>query len=323
MTGKISIQDLCVTFHSREGSIQAVDHVNLDIPRGKVIGLIGETGSGKSVLGLSVLDLLPSFASVQGKIYCDDVSLLNISKKEMRAYRGHKISLIPQNPSSSLNPAYRCGNQVDEAVRRTHRLDKSQSAASKTIQLLASLHLPEPEKQYRQYPFELSGGMKQRILAAIGLAASPDFLIADEPTKGLDALVRKEVVRLFDQIRTETDVGILLITHDLQVARHLCDEIAVMYAGQIVEYALADKLFNEPKHPYTQGLVASLPDKGMIPMNGPALTFSDQLSGCQFHPRCEQSVHQCETICPSLTETDAAQVRCWLYAQDEKHQQII
>lgn len=305
-------QDLCVRFATPSGDIPAVNHVSLSFPEQQVTGIIGETGSGKSVLGLSILGLLQSNASVSGRIMLGGRELTAMSEKELCAVRGREIALVAQNPATSLNPSVRVGRQIEEVFRIAGR--NRRDCRRLTLELLRQMAFSAPEQIAEAYPFELSGGMRQRVLTAIAVAARPQWLIADEPTKGLDAVVRNQVYDTFCMVRDQYHVGFIVITHDLLLARKFCDHIIVMYCGRVLETNTARELFENPKHPYTQGLIASLPHLGMKPMEGFSPAFTDQPSGCVFHPRCPYEEDRCRHTEPGLTLCAEGSVCCHRYA---------
>ncbi|MEI7026577.1 ABC transporter ATP-binding protein [Paenibacillus sp. y28] len=308
MPGKLlSIQHVSVQFRTGNGVVRAVDDAALDVEEGQIAGLIGETGSGKSVLGLSIPRLLPSNAKVSGSILFKGEQLTGLDDEAMRRLRGREIAFIPQNPATSLNPVLRVGYQIAEAVQG---LVSPKARRAKAAELLRRMDMPEPEEKLRKYPFELSGGMKQRILTAIGTAGTPSLLIADEPTKGLDALVRNQVIGLLHRAAKQTGAGMIVITHDLHVARALCDIIGVMYAGQLVELGPASLVLGDPKHPYTQGLLRSMPGAGMIPIPGSAPSLLEEQTGCSFYPRCTKRQAVCAVQKPPLQQADERTVRC-------------
>ncbi|WP_312114138.1 ABC transporter ATP-binding protein [Brevibacillus reuszeri] len=316
----LSIEELTVTFHTPLGKVRAVDGASLTVQKGQIMGLIGETGSGKSVLGLSIPGLLSDTAKITGVIRFMGQDLLLLQKDGLRKLRGTKIAFVPQNPATSLNPVMRIGRQIAEAIKAPYTRKQKRAHAAR---LLAELNMPEPWEKLQQYPFQLSGGMKQRVLAAIGAAGQPALLIADEPTKGLDAIVRDQVVSLIRQVATQTGAGILIITHDLYVAKSLCDEIGVMYAGEIVESGPADELFAKPKHPYTSGLLQSMPGKGMIPIPGVSPSLMEEYRGCKFQARCSQRLVYCDRVAPELYTVDDRKVRCFLHDSGRASEQNV
>lgn len=305
-------QDLCVHFATRSGDIPAVNHVSLTFSEQQVTGIIGETGSGKSVLGLSILGLLQSNASVSGKIFLGERELTALSEKELCTVRGKEIALVAQNPATSLNPSVRVGRQIEEVFRLAGR--SRADCKRLTLALLRQMAFSSPEQIANAYPFELSGGMRQRVLTAIAVAAHPKWLIADEPTKGLDAVVRNQVYDTFCMVRDQYRAGFIVITHDLLLARKFCDHIIVMYCGRVLETNTAQELFEHPKHPYTQGLITSLPHLGMKPMAGFSPPFTDQPSGCVFHPRCPYAEARCRDEKPESTSFGEGSVCCHRYA---------
>ena len=317
----LSIQNLTTTFQAAEGTVKACDRVSLEIPAGKTVGLIGETGCGKSVLGMSVLRLLSSRALIKGEIFYKGEDLLAMDADRLRRLRGKEIALLPQSPSTSLNPVLKVGFQIAEGLH-LHRKTRWGKAWQKAVAMLDSLKLPEPAKRAQEYPHQLSGGMKQRALAAASITGRPGLLIADEPTKGLDAVLRAQVVGVLRQLVRETGAALLLITHDLKVAAGLCDEIAVMYAGEILEHGPAEQVLTAPLHPYTQGLLASLPEHGLHPIPGQSPSLLDVPAGCKFHRRCPRGQKQCIQKHPSLRLTDhGSSVRCLFIDQRGEPQQ--
>ena len=318
----LSIENLKTTFCTKDGLVKAADGISLNIAKGKTLGLIGETGCGKSVLGLSILRLLPGNASIEGKIYYKGQDILQLSEKEMRSLRGKEIALIPQNPSASLNPVLKVGLQIAEVLRLHQKLPENQ-AWQEAMEILRSLNLPQPEKKVKEYPHQLSGGMKQRILAAIGMAGKPSLLIADEPTKGLDAVIRVQVVEVLRHLLKSTGAAMLLITHDLKVAASLCEELAVMYSGEIVEHGPAEQLLMEPKHPYTKGLLGSLPCNGLKPIEGHSPSLIDLPVGCKFYLRCAKAIDLCAEKRPPLLKAEGRWVRCFLFDQSGESEESI
>lgn len=316
----LSIRNLTTVFHTEEGKVKACDHINLEIPAGKTVGLIGETGCGKSVLGMSILGLLPRNAALKGEIYYKGRDLLALNSDQLQRLRGNEIALLPQSPATSLNPVLKIGFQIAEGLN-LHRKTKWEQAWDKAVEMLRFLKLPAPEKRVQEYPHQLSGGMKQRVLAAISTTGRPSLLIADEPTKGLDAIMRAQVVGVLRELARETGAAILLITHDLKVAKSLCDQIAVMYAGEILECGPAEQVLEEPQHPYTKGLLASLPENGLHPIPGYSPSLLDLPAGCRFHQRCALARGLCAKKHPPLKATGDSYVRCLFIDQSRESQQ--
>jgi peptide/nickel transport system ATP-binding protein len=291
--GGLEVKGLNVTFATLEGEVQAASDASLTIRPGEVLGLLGETGCGKTVLGLSLLGLLPMNARVSGSILLDGQSLLTLSGAQMRRLRGSRIAYISQDPAQALNPLLRNGTQIIEAIpkhlRKGRRSDRRLAEES-----LRSMGFEDPAHCMRRFPVHLSGGMRQRVLAAMGMAGAPALLIADEPTKGLDSLCRRQVVEMLRSFVCTTGCAALLITHDLRLAEALCQRIAVMYAAQIVEAGEAADVLAQPWHPYTAGLLRSCPGPGMAVMPGIAPSLIGMSLGCRFAPRCAHASSGCE-----------------------------
>ncbi len=300
------IEDLQLEFLTEEGTVQALDGITLTVKKGEIHGLIGETGCGKSVTSLTTLGLLDSNARVRGGyVYYKGEDLLKMKEEGLRKkIRGNEISMIFQNPVSSLNPVYTAGDQIKESVVLYQ--DKNKKRAKKiVIDELDRVKLPDPEDVYDKYPHELSGGMKQRVMIAMMLACKSHLLIADEPTTALDVSIQAQFLKVLKTLQKETDLSILYITHDMAVVSEICDKVTVMYAGQIVETANVHELFKDPKHPYTIGLIHSVPGVEVsienfktIPGTVPRLI--DPPSGCRFHPRCEYARKKCKENKPEL-----------------------
>lgn len=318
----LSIRNLTTVFNCPEGRIRACNDISLDISLGRTLGLIGETGCGKSVLGMSILRLLPSNAAVNGQIIYKGQDLLSMPLKEMGRIRGSEIGLLPQSPATSLNPVLRIGEQIVEGLK-LHRGMKKEKAAVAALEILKTLGLIDSARRSAQYPHQLSGGMKQRALAAISITGKPSLLIADEPTKGLDAVIRAQVIALLRQLTDETNAALLLITHDLKVAASLCDEIAVMYCGEIVEKGPARQVLANPVHPYTQGLVRSLPDRGLYPIPGYSPSLLDESPGCRFYSRCPIKCENCNNQPVVSREVNGVYVRCLCVGQGGGTQQSV
>ena len=285
----LEIQDLRTTFRTDEGPVHAVDGVSLSVEAGRVLGVVGESGCGKSATATSVMGLLPRTATMSGSIRLDGRELVGASERELRGIRGAEIAMIFQDPMASLNPVMRIGWQLEEAARLHGRVPRAELRA-RAIEALATVGIPSPEERLRAYPHELSGGMRQRVMIAMALINRPRVLIADEPTTALDVTTQAQILELMRDLRREVDAAIVLITHDLGVVAEMCDEVAVMYGGRVVERAPVDELFARPQHPYTWGLLASLPGRNLagerlhqIPGAPPSLRTPPP--GCRFAPR--------------------------------------
>ena len=310
----LSIDNLNVQFAlSGTGVMTAVESASLHIATGRTVAVIGESGSGKSIMGLAVCGLLPSAAMVSGRVVFHDVSLLDLPADRMRDLRGRRIAFVPQSAGLSLNPTMTCGSQVEEIYAYRQGRNRHESARL-TRDLLGRLSLSPSVVD--MYPHLLSGGMRQRVLVAMGLAVTPDLLIADEPTKGIDAYRRQAVIDLFTRMRQRSpDMAVLVITHDIRLAEKISDEVAVMYAGQVVEHTRADRFFTEPLHPYSRALLQAMPERGLLPIPGAAPRPGVRPHGCVFHPRCPLSTARCGRLEPPINGCDDSRVRCWLYAR--------
>jgi len=316
----LSIQDLCTDFLGKHGPARAVDSVSLDIRQGETLALVGESGCGKSVLALSVLRLVPDPPGriSAGKALFRGRDLLALPAEEMRNLRGSALAMIFQEPMTSLNPVFRVGEQIAEAVRLHQGLDQGQ-AWDLAVAMLDKVGIPDPGERARSFPHELSGGMRQRVMIAMALSCDPDLLLADEPTTALDVTIQAQILDLLSEVRQRRAGGAtLLITHDLGVVARAADRVAVMYAGQIIEESPVRQLFREPLHPYTQGLLASLPRPGsrerLNPIPGTVPSIFDLPQGCRFHPRCPKRFEPCDRQAPPLFHPDAERsVRCWLH----------
>jgi len=305
----LEISDLKTHFPTQSGIVRAVDTIDLSIRERETFGLIGETGCGKTVLGLTLMRLLHPTTTVEGTIRYRGKNLLTISEAEMRLIRGEEIAMILQNPTTSLNPVMRVGEQIAEAIR-LHQGLRRRAAKEKAVEMLDAVRIPSPAQRANEYPHEFSGGMKQRAMIAMGLACDPALIIADEPTKGLDVTIKAQITELIKE--TTKEKAMLLITHDLGVARALCDRIALMYAGELVEYATTEEIFENPLHPYTRGFLGSLPGNGLVPIPGMSPSLIDLPDGCRFHPRCSHAKAVCRKKHPELIEVEAGHfVRCF------------
>jgi peptide/nickel transport system ATP-binding protein len=319
----LEIKDLHTSFYTRDGLVRAVDGIDFHVDRGEIMGLVGESGCGKSVTSLSIMRLVASPGRITGgEILFDGQDLLKLGDDDMRKIRGDRISMIFQQPTSSLNPVWDVGRQIEE-VLRIHRGMKGDAARDRALELLKMVGIPDPERRLRNFPHEMSGGMAQRVMIAMALACEPELLIADEPTTALDVTIQAQILDLMRNLRDETGTAIILITHDLGVVAEMCDRVAVMYAGEIVEHTDTVSLFRRPLHPYTRGLIDSIPVVGavkdelsVIPGNVPNLI--DLPKGCRFAPRCltrvEEEVAIAQEVHPSLLPVvPEHDVRCWLY----------
>jgi oligopeptide/dipeptide ABC transporter ATP-binding protein len=323
----LEVKGLRTSFYTRDGVVRAVDGIDFHVDRGEIMGLVGESGCGKSVTSLSIMRLIAKPGRIEaGEILFDGESLLKLPDDEMRHIRGNRISMIFQQPTSSLNPVWNVGRQVEE-VLRIHRGMKGGAATARALELLRMVGIPDPDRRLKAFPHEMSGGMAQRIMIAMALACEPELLIADEPTTALDVTIQAQILDLMRNLRDETGTAIVLITHDLGVVAEMCDRVAVMYAGEIVEQTDVTTLFRRPQHPYTQGLIGSIPVVGevrdelaVIPGNVPNLI--DLPGGCRFAPRClvrvQENVELAWEHHPELRPIGSGHdVRCWLYHDPE------
>jgi peptide/nickel transport system ATP-binding protein len=307
----LRITHLKVHFPIQDGIVKAVNTVDLELANNERLGLIGETGCGKTVLGMSIIRLLQPSTRVEGELVYKGIDLLKLSEEEMRLIRGKEIAMILQNPTTSLNPVLKVGEQIAEAVRLHQRLNK-RAAKEKAVEMLEAVKIPSPEKRANEYPHQFSGGMKERAMIAMGLACDPSLIIADEPTKGLDVTIKMQIVKLMKEVTKQRSM--LFITHDLGAAAQICDTITVMYAGELVEYAKTEDLFKKPMHPYTQGFLNSLPGMGLKPIRGMSPSLIDLPPGCRFHPRCDHAQELCKSRHPEMIEVEEGHlVRCFLY----------
>lgn len=304
----LEVKDLSVEFPAGENSVKAVSHVSFDVREGETFGLIGESGSGKSVIGLALLRLLPTNARISGEIYFQEQDLFFLKPSELRKIRGKKISLMPQNPAGALNPILKNGLQIEE-VFEERGVDKKQGM-KKSLGLMKKLLLRDPKKLCDLYPHQLSGGMRQRLIACMSLSFEPKLLIADEPTKGLDPEAKTGAVELFTKIKKDYGKTMLLITHDLDLALEVCDRIAVMYAGEIVELDEASKVLSTPMHPYTKGLIRAQPRNGLVPLIGQSPSRIRLPDGCLFHQRCRYSGIECSRKHPEMKNHKGGWIRC-------------
>lgn len=314
----LKVEDLRTYFFTRKGVAKAVDGVSFYVHQGETFGIVGESGCGKTVTGLSILRLLPRPAGriMGGKIILDDTNLLELSEKEMRSYRGKKISMILQDPMTSLNPVYPIGDQIAEAVR-LHQNIPDREVEQEVVSSLRLLRIPAPEMILHNYPFQLSGGMRQRVVGAIAMSCRPRLLIADEPTTALDATIQAQYIALFQEVQEKTNVGIIYITHDFAVVAKICHRVGVMYTGKIVETASTVDLFKHPLHPYTVALINSVPrleqkDERLYSIEGQPPSLMNLPPGCRFCSRCPVALPVCREQEPPEIEVDNEHsVSCW------------
>lgn len=314
----LTIKDLCTYFFTHDGLVKAVDGVSFHINKGETLGLVGESGCGKSVTALSIMGLVPNPPGriVGGQIIFEKEDLLNKSRKELEEIRGNDISMIFQEPLTALNPVFTVGFQITEGILRHQRVS-DQEAKKLAIDMLSNTGVPLPEGSFNSYPHQLSGGMRQRAMIAMALSCNPKLLIADEPTTALDVTIQAQILDLMKKIRDNSGTAVLMITHDLGVIAEMADRVAVMYAGKVVEYTSVKKIFKTPCHPYTWGLLNSIPklvgeEKRLRVIKGLVPILSNLPEGCSFHPRCEHADEKCQKEEPLIKEVSKDHfVRCW------------
>ena len=319
----LEVNDLHTSFFTPAGEVKAVNGVSFNLDRGKVLGIVGESGSGKSVTAYSVMQILEKTGKiVSGSIKVDGKELVGISEKEMKNVRGNKISIIFQDPMTSLNPTYTIGHQLMEAIL-LHTNRNKQQAYDRAVEMLKLVNVNEPEKRMKQYPFEFSGGMRQRVMIAMALACEPDILIADEPTTALDVTIQAQILELMQKLQKELGMAIIMITHDLGVVAQMCDEVIVMYAGSICEQGTADEIFYNPKHEYTKGLMRSIPTvandgEKLQPITGTPIDLLNMPAGCPFAPRCDNAMKIClRERCGRMQINADHQAACWMNVKEE------
>ncbi len=320
----LKVEDLQTYFNTDDGIVKAVDGVSFDLHEGETLGIVGESGSGKTVTNLSVMRLIssPPGKIMGGRVYFDGRNVLDMSAKEIRALRGNSISMIFQDPMTCLNPFLRISAQLIETIRLHQGLD-GRSAESNAITMLKKVGIPSAERRIRDYPHQFSGGMRQRVMIAMGLSCNPQVLIADEPTSALDVTIQAQILELIQELTRELGTAVIMITHDLGIVAGLCDNVCVMYAGKIVEKAITADLFKDPKHPYTRGLIKSVPridqpgQERLFSITGQPPNLIDLPECCPFFPRCERVMPKCRNECPLETrlENDGSVV-CWLYEKE-------
>ena len=325
----IDVRDLAVYFHIEQGTVRSVDGVSFSIDRGKSLGLVGESGCGKTITALSLLLLHPQ---PEGKIErgnnffypdegtCIDIKKLGINSKDIRQRRGNDISMIFQEPMMSLNPVHTIGQQLTETIRLHQKVDRN-TARTIATEALERVRISAPKRRMKEYPFQLSGGMRQRVMIAIALSCNPKLLIADEPTTALDVTIEAEILNLIQELKSELNMSMLMITHDLGVIGEVTDEVAVMYVGKVVERTSTRKLFKEPLHPYTKALFKSRPkidsNERLSSIEGTVPSPYSQPKGCSFEPRCEVAMDICKNKSPELIDHGEHFVSCWKYNKEE------
>ena len=319
----LEVNDLHTSFFTPAGEVKAVNGISFRLDRGKVLGIVGESGSGKSVTAYSIMQILEKTGKiVSGSIKIDGKELVGLPEKEMKNVRGNKVSIIFQDPMTSLNPTYTIGHQLMEAIL-LHTNRNRKQAYDRAVEMLRLVNVNEPEKRMNQYPFEFSGGMRQRVMIAMALACEPDILIADEPTTALDVTIQAQILELMQSLQKELGMAIIMITHDLGVVAQMCDEVIVMYAGSICEQGTADEIFYNPRHEYTKGLMRSIPTvdnngQKLEPISGTPIDLLNMPAGCPFAPRCDNAMKIClRQPCQRMVINDDHMAACWVNVKEE------
>lgn len=321
-TPLLQVKNLSTSFDVESGEVRAVNGISFNLEKGKVLGIVGESGSGKSVTAYSIMRILVEPGRIKGgEILFNGEDITKYDSKQMRAFRGKKISIIFQDPMTSLNPVYTIGNQLREAIL-LHTDRNRQQANARALEMLQLVGVNEPEKRLKQYPHELSGGMRQRVMIAMALACEPDILIADEPTTALDVTIQAQILELMQDLQKKMGMAIIMITHDLGVIADMCDEIIVMYAGRICERGTADEIFYNPRHEYTKGLMRSIPrldskNTKLIPIAGSPVDLTNMPKGCAFASRCDKAMKIClEQLPEEYSINDHHMASCWMNVRD-------
>lgn len=318
----LKVKELQTSFFTQAGEVNAVNGISFQVGYGEVVGIVGESGCGKTATSLSIMNLLPlSGRIVGGSILLNGIELTNLPEREMRKMRGNEISMIFQDSMSSLNPVYTLGNQIIEPIRKHKKLRRNE-AKKKALKMLYLVGFENPENVFFKYPHELSGGMRQRAMIAMALSCAPQLLIADEPTTALDVTIQAQIINVMIDLKEKTRTSIILITHNLGIVAQVCDRIIIMYAGLIMEQGTKRSIFYNSKHPYTWGLLKSIPHinpknrRSLIPIKGQPPDLRKPITGCPFHPRCEHAMHICKKKKPPFTEINKTHiVSCWLLDQ--------
>ncbi len=320
----VDVKNERLSFFTPAGEVKALNDVSIRLKEGEVLGIVGESGSGKSVTAYSLMGLTAHPGKLLGgELHFNGHQVEKMTEKEIRKFRGNEISIIFQDPMTSLNPVYTIGNQITEVIR-LHTDKTKQQARERAKELLELVGINEPDKRLKQYPHELSGGMRQRVMIAIALACEPKLLIADEPTTALDVTIQAQILELMMELKDKLGMAIIMITHDLGVVASMCERIAVMYAGKVVEYGTADDIFYNPKHQYTKGLIRSIPridtkeHERLVPIEGTPVDMLNPPAGCPFAPRCDAAMHICLREMPPVTTFgDVHYTQCWLNQKEE------
>ena len=323
----LSVVDLNTSFRTDRGEVMAVNGVSFNLDRGKILGIVGESGSGKSVTAYSIMQILEKNGSIKkGQVLYKGQDITKFSEKQMREFRGKCCSIIFQDPMTSLNPVFTIGNQLKEAIE-LHTDRKGKVAMDRAIEMLTLVGVNEPEKRVKQYPYELSGGMRQRVMIAMALACEPDILIADEPTTALDVTIQAQILELMQSLQKKLGMAIIMVTHDLGVIADMCDEIIVMYGGRVCERGTAEDIFYRPAHEYTKGLLKSIPSvdrmgEKLIPIPGTPINLLNMPKGCAFCPSCENAMKICiEEVPPEIQMPDGHFASCWMSVKEQMEAQ--
>lgn len=323
----LSVVDLNTSFRTERGEVMAVNGVSFNLDEGKILGIVGESGSGKSVTAYSIMQILEKNGSIKGgQVLYKGQDITKYSEKQMRDFRGKCCSIIFQDPMTSLNPVFTVGNQLKEAIE-LHTERKGKDAMARAIEMLTLVGVNEPEKRVKQYPYELSGGMRQRVMIAMALACEPDILIADEPTTALDVTIQAQILELMQSLQKKLGMAIIMVTHDLGVIADMCDEIIVMYGGRVCERGTAEDIFYRPSHEYTKGLLKSIPSvdkmgERLVPISGTPINLLNMPKGCAFCPRCENAMKICiEEVPPEMQMPDGHFASCWMNVKKQMEEQ--
>lgn len=325
----LNVDELEVSFFTHAGEVKAVRKVSYDLKYGEAMGIVGESGSGKSVSSYALMGIIPEPGKIiGGNINFEDKNITSLSESEMLKLRGKDVGMVFQDPMTSLNPVFTVGSQIDESLKKHTNLDKKQRK-ERIIELFELVGINQPEKRLNQYPHEFSGGMRQRVVIAMALACNPKLLIADEPTTALDVTIQAQIIELLKELKEKISMSIIFITHDLGVISEICDKVAVMYAGNIIERGSIDDIFYNPKHPYTLGLLKSIPKinnddhERLIPIEGNPVDLINPPKGCAFAPRCEYCMNICmEKIPPVYHVEDGHEASCWLMVKEEYEREV-